>query len=46
MAERPEVRGDEGINGAITAEALAAKKPAFRQGGTVTGSNSSPLGAQ
>jgi acetyl-CoA acetyltransferase len=33
VAERPEVRSDEGINGAITAEALAAKKPAFRPGG-------------
>jgi acetyl-CoA acetyltransferase len=43
MAERPEVRADEASTGAITAEALAAKKPAFRQGGTVTGGNSSPL---
>jgi len=42
-AERPEVRDDEGINGAITAEELASKKPAFRPGGTVTGGNSSPL---
>jgi acetyl-CoA acyltransferase len=40
---RGEIRDDEGINGAITAEELAAKKPAFRQGGTVTGGNSSPL---
>jgi acetyl-CoA acyltransferase len=42
-AERPEVRSDEGINAAITAEELASKKPAFRKGGTVTGGNSSPL---
>jgi acetyl-CoA acyltransferase len=34
---------DEGINGAITLEELAAKRPAFRKGGTVTGGNSSPL---
>ena len=41
--ERAVVRHDEGINGAITAEELAARKPAFRKGGTVTGGNSSPL---
>jgi acetyl-CoA acyltransferase len=40
---RGEVRHDEGINGAITAGELAARKPAFRAGGTVTGGNSSPL---
>jgi acetyl-CoA acyltransferase len=38
-----EVTADEGINPAITLEQLAAKKPAFRKGGTVTGGNSSPL---
>ena len=38
-----EVTADEGINAAITLEQLAAKKPAFRKGGTVTGGNSSPL---
>ena len=43
VTERPEVRHDEGINAAITADELAAKKPAFRPGGTVTGGNSSPL---
>ena len=43
VTERPEVRHDESINGALTAAGLAAKKPAFRQGGTVTGGNSSPL---
>jgi len=40
---RGEVRHDEGINGGITAGELAAKPPAFRKGGTVTGGNSSPL---
>jgi acetyl-CoA acyltransferase len=38
-----EVTADEGINAAITLGQLAAKKPAFRKGGTVTGGNSSPL---
>ncbi len=38
-----EVTTDEGINPGITLEQLAAKKPAFRKGGTVTGGNSSPL---
>jgi acetyl-CoA acetyltransferase family protein len=38
-----EVTGDEGINAGLTLAALAAKKPAFRPGGTVTGGNSSPL---
>jgi acetyl-CoA acyltransferase len=37
------VTRDEGINAGLTAEDLAAKKPAFRAGGTVTGGNSSPL---
>jgi acetyl-CoA acyltransferase len=41
--ERSLVRHDEGINASLTAEELAAKKPAFRKGGTVTGGNSSPL---
>ena len=41
--ERAVVRHDEGINPSLTAEELAAKKPAFRKGGTVTGGNSSPL---
>jgi acetyl-CoA acyltransferase len=41
--ERAVVRHDEGINASLTAEELAAKKPAFRTGGTVTGGNSSPL---
>jgi 3-oxoadipyl-CoA thiolase len=37
------VRSDECINPGITLAALAAKKAAFRTGGTVTGGNSSPL---
>jgi acetyl-CoA acetyltransferase family protein len=37
------VTKDEGIKADLTAEELAAKKPAFRSGGTVTGGNSSPL---
>jgi acetyl-CoA acetyltransferase family protein len=40
---RGEVSQDEGINGGITQEELAAKRPAFRKNGTVTGGNSSPL---
>ena len=40
---RGEVRHDEGINGAITLADLAGKAAVFRQGGTVTGGNSSPL---
>src|SRR6476646_9496393 len=40
---RGEVTQDEGINGGITLEELAAKRPAFRKNGTVTGGNSSPL---
>ncbi len=34
---------DEGIRPGLTLEELAAKRPAFRTGGTVTGGNSSPL---
>jgi acetyl-CoA acyltransferase len=41
--KRGQITADEGINGGITAEELAARPPAFRQGGTVTGGNSSPL---
>jgi acetyl-CoA acyltransferase len=40
---RGEIRHDEGINSGLTLADLAAKPPAFRQGGTVTGGNSSPL---
>jgi acetyl-CoA acyltransferase len=38
-----EVMADEGIRADLTREELAAKRPAFRPGGTVTGGNSSPL---
>jgi acetyl-CoA acyltransferase len=38
-----QVSRDEGIRADLTAAELAAKKPAFRPGGTVTGGNSSPL---
>jgi acetyl-CoA acyltransferase len=38
-----EVASDEGIRADLTIEELAAKKPAFRKGGSVTGGNSSPL---
>jgi acetyl-CoA acyltransferase len=41
--KRGAVTADEGINASLTAEELAAKPPAFRPGGTVTGGNSSPL---
>ncbi len=34
---------DEGIRPGLTLDELAAKRPAFRAGGTVTGGNSSPL---
>jgi acetyl-CoA acyltransferase len=34
---------DEGVRADLTMEELAAKRPAFRAGGTVTGGNSSPL---
>ena len=37
------VTADEGINPDLTLDDLAARKPAFRSGGTVTGGNSSPL---
>ncbi len=37
------VTRDEGIRPGLTLEELAAKRPAFRKGGTVTGGNSSPL---
>src|SRR5215831_14879054 len=37
------VSRDEGINANLTMTELAAKRPAFRAGGTVTGGNSSPL---
>jgi acetyl-CoA acyltransferase len=40
---RGEVTADEGINAEITMAELAAKKPAFRKDGSVTGGNSSPL---
>jgi acetyl-CoA acyltransferase len=38
-----EVTADEGIKAGITIGELAARKPAFRKGGSVTGGNSSPL---
>jgi acetyl-CoA acyltransferase len=38
-----EVTADEGIRPDLTLDDLAARKPAFRAGGTVTGGNSSPL---
>jgi acetyl-CoA acyltransferase len=38
-----EVTADEGIKAGITLGELAAKQPAFRKGGSVTGGNSSPL---
>ncbi len=38
-----EVARDEGIRDDLTLTDLAARKPAFREGGTVTGGNSSPL---
>ncbi len=37
------VTQDEGIRPGLTLEELAARRPAFRAGGTVTGGNSSPL---
>jgi acetyl-CoA acyltransferase len=43
VAARGEVTADEGINAQITMAELAAKKPAFRTDGSVTGGNSSPL---
>jgi acetyl-CoA acyltransferase len=38
-----EVTADEGIRPDLTLDELAARRPAFRAGGTVTGGNSSPL---
>jgi acetyl-CoA acyltransferase len=38
-----EVTADEGIRPDLTLDDLAARKPAFRMDGTVTGGNSSPL---
>ena len=38
-----ELRHDEGVRPGLTMDELAAKRPAFRPGGTVTGGNSSPL---
>ena len=40
---RGEVRADEGIRPGLTLADLAARPPAFREHGTVTGGNSSPL---
>jgi acetyl-CoA acyltransferase len=41
--EAGELRRDEGVNPGLTMDDLAARRPAFRPGGTVTGGNSSPL---
>ena len=41
--EGGELRRDEGVRPGLTIGELAAKRPAFRKGGTVTGGNSSPL---
>ena len=38
-----EVTADEGVRGDLTLAELAARRPAFRRDGTVTGGNSSPL---
>jgi acetyl-CoA acyltransferase len=38
-----EVSEDEGIHADLTLEELATRRPAFRENGTVTGGNSSPL---
>jgi acetyl-CoA acyltransferase len=43
QAAAGEVTADECINPALTLDELAAKRPAFRPDGTVTGGNSSPL---
>jgi acetyl-CoA acyltransferase len=43
MAPDGEVTQDEGIRADLTIGELAAKKPAFRKDGTVTGGNCSPL---
>jgi acetyl-CoA acyltransferase len=42
-APQGEVQADEGIKPGLTLADLAARPPAFRAGGTVTGGNSSPL---
>jgi acetyl-CoA acyltransferase len=42
-APHGEVRADEGIKPGLTLADLAARPPAFRERGTVTGANSSPL---
>ena len=42
-APHGEVTADEGIKPGLTLAELAAKRPAFRKNGTVTGGNSSPL---
>ena len=42
-APHGEVRADEGIKPGLTMADLAARPPAFREHGTVTGANSSPL---
>jgi acetyl-CoA acyltransferase len=42
-APHGQVTADEGINAGLTMAELAAKRPAFRKDGTVTGGNSSPL---
>jgi acetyl-CoA acyltransferase len=41
--EPVQVAADEGIRPGLTLDDLAARKPAFRADGTVTGGNSSPL---
>ncbi len=43
ITAKGEQASDEGIRAGLTLGELAAKKPAFRKGGTVTGGNSSPL---
>jgi acetyl-CoA acyltransferase len=43
MAPHGEVTQDEGIRADLTIGELAARRPAFRKDGTVTGGNSSPL---
>src|SRR5450755_3479194 len=42
-APQGEVTADEGIKPGLTLAQLAARRPAFRPGGTVTGGNSAPL---
>jgi acetyl-CoA acyltransferase len=43
MTPAGEVSADEGIKPGLTMAELAAKRPAFREAGSVTGGNSSPL---